>query len=140
MNRVVIMCYGARRAPKLAVLLFFCFLGLENLQTTTHKLVVKMTPQRLENRRQLQNGSKIDPGTSWRALGAVLAASRSIGSVLERSWSALEGSWSRKNKVGIGSCPAQGHLGDRFQRSWGPNALPTRAKEGPKSRFESAPS
>ena len=40
-----------------------------------------------------QNGSKIDPGASWRALGAVLAAWWSPGGLLERFLEPLGASW-----------------------------------------------
>ena len=81
------MCYGARRAPKLAVLLFFCFLGLENLQATTHKLVVKMAPKRFED--QLQNGSKTALKSILESLGELLELSWQPGGLLEASWNAL---------------------------------------------------
>ena len=113
------------QSPRARCALVFLFLGARkstsNDSQTSRQNCSKATPKSMP--KLLQNGSKIDPGASWRTLGAVLAASRSIGSLLERSWSALEGSWSRKNKVGIGSWPAQGHLGDRFQRSWEPNTF-----------------
>ena len=81
------MCYGARRAPKLAVLLFFCFLGLENLQATTHKLVIKIAPKRLQN--QCQNGSKTALKSILGPLGELLELSWQPQGLLEASWNAL---------------------------------------------------
>ena len=94
MNRVASMCYGARRAPELAessvllllVLLFFCFVGLKKLQTTTHKLV-KMAPKRLENRPP--NGSKTALKSILGPLGELLELSWQPGGLLEASWNAL---------------------------------------------------
>ena len=81
----------------------------------------------------LQNGSKIDPGASWRALGAVLAAWSALGGLLERCWSALGGLRGRKKDLLSGSWALEEESQDRFQLSWGPEGFQSRAREDPKS-------
>ena len=87
--------------------------------------------------RWLQNGSKIDPGASWRALGAVLAAWSALGGLLERCWSALgslrgrkkdllSGSWASKRNLKTGFS----HLGDQKVPKRVPKGVP---KRGPKA-------
>ena len=85
----------------------------------------------------LQNGSKIDPGASWRALGAVLAAWSALGGLLERCWSALGGLRGRKKDLLSGSWAFQEESQDRFQPSWRPKGSQTGAQNGAKTRSKS---
>ena len=69
------------------------------MHASAYVLVIsKMTPKLLQHGskvapKMFQNGSqissKIDPPASWRALGAVLAAWRPLGTLLESSWRPL---------------------------------------------------
>ena len=85
----------------------------------------------------LQNGSKIDPGASWRALGAVLAAWSALGGLLERCWSALGGLRGRKKDLLSGSWALQEESQDRFQPSWRPKGSQTGAQKRAKTRSQS---
>ena len=85
----------------------------------------------------LQNGSKIDLGASWRALGVVLAAWSALGGLLERCWSALGGLRGRKKDLLSGSWAFQEESQDRFQPSWRPKGSQTGAQKGAKTRSKS---
>ena len=92
---------------------------------------LKMAPIWLQNRPQ--NGSKIDPVASWRAIGAVSAAWSALGGLLERCWSALGGLRGRKKDLLSGSWAFQEESQDRFQPSWRPKGSQTGAKKGAKT-------
>ena len=99
--------------------------------------VIKLVPKLFQNSSRMApqmapKCSKIDPEASWRALGAVLAAWRSLGGLLERCWSALGGLRGRKKDLLSGSWALEEESQDRFQLSWGPEGSQNRAREGPK--------
>ena len=72
------------------------------------------------------DGSKIDPGASWRALGAVLAAWRPLGGHLEDSWRRPGPKESADERL----LSAPRRISRQFSAILGPKRLPKRSLKG----------
>ena len=72
------------------------------------------------------DGSKIDPGASWRALGAVFAAWRHLGGLLESSWRRP----GPKESADEWLLSAPRRISRQFSAILGPKSLPKRSLKG----------